>query len=469
MSKSAHVSTSTAPAFPRVGDTFSSLNEFKLACHRAALAAGIEVKIPAGSTTSAILRCRLCDECRADRIGLGAPCSFRLYASATAGTKGAVKVSTSYLSHSCPETVRRARDRAGESRAWTLGKIEELEEAIAEGKKLPSKTWWGRPGVPVKPNGGSKDRDSEGSEAEESDEEDDTDEDSCDEDGESEEDAEEDDDSETQGASFASKAARSGKAGKSRSVAYPSAAAVSKEVLKLVKTGPVAFPSHQTFSNARQLLVHLYAFAQVRGFTIHRKSDASDKQHLRLICAKGHHRYAQTKQGKCKVCIIADQDQKGDWRITSSELVHNHEIDEVAVDEQASPRLSSRKGSSIASKRLKREADKPPVQHAALVPASTPFIPTPLHVEDVTAFLYSIFPAVPAHELQLVVDFLAHVGISTLEDLAALLALETATIQHVVNAVQLPSLSPLEQASMRAAFHRCLETIRQQAKADLRM
>lgn len=43
MSKSAHVSTSTAPAFPRVGDTFSSLNEFKLACHRAARAYGPSV------------------------------------------------------------------------------------------------------------------------------------------------------------------------------------------------------------------------------------------------------------------------------------------------------------------------------------------------------------------------------------------------------------------------------------------
>lgn len=35
---SAQASTSQAPAFPQVGDTFSSLNEFKLACHRAACA-----------------------------------------------------------------------------------------------------------------------------------------------------------------------------------------------------------------------------------------------------------------------------------------------------------------------------------------------------------------------------------------------------------------------------------------------
>ncbi|BGO89863.1 hypothetical protein NBRC10512v2_001822 [Rhodotorula toruloides] len=537
---SSAASPATAPAFPKVGDTFPSLLAFKLACHRAALASGIELKIKTGDANRADMRCRLGERATVNKVMDGPCCSFqiavyksvveanggdfrvnkrnlvhscplevrqqrrssgdtaqwsrgkikefeyalrkegapvrspaarkqlaagtelriragdttfvylycrlregctvhkltgdtdytfRIHAIAVRGAFGGVRVSVSSLDHSCPSSVRDARSRDGSAKAWTEQKIKEVEQYIAQGvsgvtTKL-RKRWFST--EPSSSESG------------------------------------EEDDSECETSS--DEAASTSTSTQKR---FPSAQDVAKEVSKLVKAGPAAFPSaNQSFSRARELLIHLYAFAQSRGFTVHRKSDVSDKQHLRLICAHGHHRYAGTRQGQCRVGIIADAGSDGLWRITSSELKHNHEIDEVDDDGQASPRASKREYTSSTSSSSERREDKRPVQHAAFLPSSTPTTSTPLHLEDLAALLYSIFPTVPAHELELVVIFLAHLGLSTLEDLATLVLLESSTLQHLVDAVQLPSLNPLEQASMRTAFKRCLETIRQQAKANL--
>ncbi|BGP30320.1 hypothetical protein JCM10296v2_002074 [Rhodotorula toruloides] len=363
MSTSGHASTSSAPAFPRVGDTFPSLNEFKLACHRAALYAGVELMIASGNATRAQLNCRLREHCTARKISGDRNCTFRITACQQDGSDCGIGVVERELGHSCPRDVRRRSRLLGETEAWTLGKIEELEEATENGHALPPKASWRR--TIAKPASSSED--------------------------------DNDDNKDVAGTSTDEE--ETWEEDESSATLYPSAAEVSGEIADLLKAGSVGFPACQAaFSSARKLLITLYAFAQARA-----------------------------------------------------------------------PALDLGGGASTASDRPKREADKPLVQHAAFLPASTPFIPTPLHVEDLAAFLYSIFPAVPAHELQLVVTFLAHIGLSTLEDLAVLLNLEPTMIQYLVNAVQLPSLNSLDQASMRAALHRCLETIRQQAKVDVRM
>lgn len=105
--------------------------------------------IPSGDAEAAKLRCRLCVDATADKVSSGEPCSFQLYGPSWTSLKGLVKVSTGELVHSCPKVVRRARERSGVSRVWSLCKIAEFEKAIAEGKSLPERSSWRRPGVLV--------------------------------------------------------------------------------------------------------------------------------------------------------------------------------------------------------------------------------------------------------------------------------------------------------------------------------
>ncbi|BGP23039.1 hypothetical protein JCM10295v2_001932 [Rhodotorula toruloides] len=250
----------------------------------------------------------------------------------------------------------------------------------------------------------------------------------------------------------------------------PSAAEVRGEIADTLKAGPVAFPSRQeAFSSAREILITLYAFAQSRGSSMYRRSDKSDNSYIRLVCSRFHHRYTSTQQGRCDVVVTVERDPKKVWHIKGRKLDHNHKIDEPGAATTETRSHHPSKGAAAIPGTFGSNVQTRRSNKSAFQPAEPAAASTPLHVEDFAAFLYSSFPVVPPHELELVVTFLAHLGFSILEDLASLVLLEPLFIQGLVAAVNLPSLNPLEHKSMRAALGTCLETIRKQARRDLRV
>ncbi|BGP68628.1 hypothetical protein NBRC10513v2_001963 [Rhodotorula toruloides] len=126
------MSTSTAPAFPQVDDTFPSLVAFKLACHRAALANGIELKIKTGDANRADMRCRLGERATVNKVQDGPCCSFQIavYKSVVDANAGDFRVNKRNLVHSCPLEVRQQRKSSGDTAQWSRGKIKELEDAL---------------------------------------------------------------------------------------------------------------------------------------------------------------------------------------------------------------------------------------------------------------------------------------------------------------------------------------------------
>ncbi|PRQ74081.1 hypothetical protein AAT19DRAFT_15648 [Rhodotorula toruloides] len=132
MSSSSQMSTSTAPAFPQVDDTFPSLVAFKLACHRAALANGIELKIKTGDANRADMRCRLGERATVNKVQDGPCCSFQIavYKSVVDANAGDFRVNKRNLVHSCPLEVRQQRKSSGDTAQWSRGKIKELEDAL---------------------------------------------------------------------------------------------------------------------------------------------------------------------------------------------------------------------------------------------------------------------------------------------------------------------------------------------------
>lgn len=473
MAMSAQAPTSQARAFPQVGDTFSSLNEFKLACHRAARAsrslrglrdmltlshavvAGTELRILTGSETSAGMSCRVNEGATEQKLPVGAVCSFRIDASALRDGSGRVKVRASTLEHSCPSKVREARAQNGLAKAWTKRKIEQFAKYIAEGVSG------------VKKRGGRKRRHDEPTTSSESDEE--------------EEEQADEDEAETGAAPPSTMPAQK---------RYPSAQDVAQEVSKLVnvrssashedeelkrfpvaQAGPVTFPSsRQSFPTSRDLLVRLYAYGKSRGFTIYRKSGSSEKRHLRLVCAKSHNRYRNTKQGQCKMLVTANEGADGTWHVATSKLTHNHEIDDSDDEGTSTPRPLKRQAIIAASsspESRRQQANESTRRLTTVESVSVLSASTPLRLDEIAALLYSIFPAVFAHELELIVTLITHLGISTFDDLVALLRLEPILVQQLVCAVKMPSLGPVEEESMRTALGICVLSFRQQATNEL--
>lgn len=148
---SSAASPATAPAFPKVGDTFPSLLAFKLACHRAAcesflpdfwisqlltlihaVASGIELKIKTGDANRADMRCRLGERATVNKVMDGPCCSFQIavYKSFVEANGGDFRVNKRNLVHSCPLEVRQQRRSSGDTAQWSRGKIKEFEYAL---------------------------------------------------------------------------------------------------------------------------------------------------------------------------------------------------------------------------------------------------------------------------------------------------------------------------------------------------
>ncbi|BGP06305.1 hypothetical protein JCM10049v2_002126 [Rhodotorula toruloides] len=137
---SSAASPATAPAFPKVGDTFPSLLAFKLACHRAALASGIELKIKTGDANRADMRCRLGERATVNKVMDGPCCSFQIavYKSFVEANGGDFRVNKRNLVHSCPLEVRQQHRSSGDTAQWSRGKIKEFEYALRKEEAPPA-------------------------------------------------------------------------------------------------------------------------------------------------------------------------------------------------------------------------------------------------------------------------------------------------------------------------------------------
>lgn len=168
--------------------------------------------------------------------------------------------------------------------------------------------------------------------------------------------------------------------------------------------------------------------------------------------------------------VTANEGEDGTWHVTTSELAHNHEIEDSDDEGTSRPRPLKRQAIIAASSspgNRRQQANESTRRLTTVESASVLSASTPLRLDDIAALLYSTLPAVPAHELELIVTLLAHFGISTLDDLVALLRFEPIIVQQLICAVKMPSVGPVEEESMRAALRICLQRFRQQAKDDL--
>ncbi|BGP14130.1 hypothetical protein JCM10213v2_002070 [Rhodosporidiobolus nylandii] len=113
-------------AFPKIGDVFSSVTAFKLACHRAALASSFDMKALSATDRHAKMSCRNRTGTTTAKIGSGEHCTFRLRAYSTGKRDGSVKVVKAVMQHSCTAALRAAR--AEQAVAFGGNKIRQLEE-----------------------------------------------------------------------------------------------------------------------------------------------------------------------------------------------------------------------------------------------------------------------------------------------------------------------------------------------------
>ncbi|GAA6025070.1 hypothetical protein JCM10207_003397 [Rhodosporidiobolus poonsookiae] len=94
------------------------------------------------------------------------------------------------------------------------------------------------------------------------------------------------------------------------------------------KSGPVAFPSStESFASARDVLIRFHAYSQQRKFTLHRRNRARTLTRILLRCFRHHTRFRNDKNGCCKYSITVEK-KDAQWRITDTNLEHNHSLDD---------------------------------------------------------------------------------------------------------------------------------------------
>ncbi|GAA5926702.1 hypothetical protein JCM10213_002428 [Rhodosporidiobolus nylandii] len=391
-------------AFPKIGDVFSSVTAFKLACHRAALASSFDMKALSATDRHAKMSCRNRTGTTTAKIGSGEHCTFRLRAYSTGKRDGSVKVVKAVMQHSCTAALRAAR--AEQAVAFGGNKIRQLEE-----EKQPRRR---RKAAPV-------------------------------EQGEREERTDED----VESSSVDEETASEGEATDTvdervEEEPYPSAWALRSEVTAVAQAGPVALPAcTTTFSSARALLVHLHAFAQQRHFTLYRKSRANDSNRLNLVCTRNHSRCDEAENGRCSCSIEAKKAADGSWRVIRSTLTHNHPLDGSATGE-APKRAQGSKKTKPAPPSSSSDADDeaasfpeagPSLHKKPRFDAPAPSFAPPTHSDtsarheqsfpsELLAFLTSFLPAHAEHVLRHLCTILLFAGVTSVEDLA-LLVVET--------------------------------------------
>ncbi|GAA6001280.1 hypothetical protein JCM10207_007499 [Rhodosporidiobolus poonsookiae] len=390
------------PQLPAIGSIFPSVAAFKLACHRAALAGGFEIKATSANTRFASMQCRLRTLSTATNIrsGTGEGCSLSLHACAEPA--GMIKVTKACYRHSCSSELQQQRSAVGAE--WTRGRIERLEDEIA-GRRDPLKR---------KRKATRESSSSEWSVADEG-------------------------SSDSANVEASDDEEQKEKEEKRTEPTLPSAWDVRDEVAQLRSSGSVPLPSPaESFSSARDLLIRLHAHAQQRSFTIYRRS-APNASKLFLVCWRYNSRFKNVGNGCCKYSITAHK-KGGTWRVTDTNLEHNHSLDDNAGAEavrRAQGRGKGRKAVLEASNEDDGDSSSsfelspaPPVKRKAaraLVAQRVNLLP-PSPASQLFSLLCALLPDTPIADLDRAATLLFSLGISSVTSLAELVLVADDTL-----------------------------------------
>ncbi|GAA5931599.1 uncharacterized protein JCM15063_001513 [Sporobolomyces koalae] len=210
---------------------------------------------------------------------------------------------------------------------------------------------------------------------------------------------------------------------------YPSLREVQDQVKELCHTDPEpALPSTtERFDSATSLLVRVYAHAESRGFNIYRYSPFEIKTSVKMICRRGHSRWAQTPEGRCNYAIRAAKTDTGQWQFVAVDGQHNHEPQESIFSSQrdnpidsAMP-LAEHLSQNIASS---RKTSMSPISELVEV---KPTPPANTFETQLIACLRALEPQLPDHTS--IAQSLMEAGIASISDLAMLFCVEDSTLK----------------------------------------
>lgn len=226
----------------------------------------------------------------------------------------------------------------------------------------------------------------------------------------------------------------------------------------------VEFPdTTDNFASAAALMTFLWAYARLRHFALCRRSAATRTTRFGVVCSRGHNRGPSSLP--CPVRVVASLKADGRWSVDSSTHKHTHELGATAT--------RGRDGESPQGLRKRARADSTDSAASGAVavvggptPLATPAPPAPYHPRSfapvslqpgpptpgppapllcappvlsppappsntspvIFAFLTGALPRLETSTIDTVALTLSSAGLSTKEDLTALLLFEPATV-----------------------------------------
>ncbi|GAA5980847.1 hypothetical protein JCM5350_003729 [Sporobolomyces pararoseus] len=246
---------------------------------------------------------------------------------------------------------------------------------------------------------------------------------------------------------------------------YPRADEVQAEIQEFLSNGIVSFPAFEDrFTTSWELLVRLYAHAQQRGFSVHRRSGSDLTNQFWVSCNRSYNSYKNKIGGTCPFKVIAKEGNDGTWRITHVEA-HNHEIKEPSIEQIQVSQAGSQhlNGSSLTPprKRPRRNSSPPPfpsASSASIEPLPlqdnflTPALPLRLlsntnrshslskstkSTFDSTSLFFLVQSFSPTRtQASTFLASLTAVGISDVETLSSILKLETTNFRRFLSGIE---------------------------------
>ncbi|GAA5991953.1 hypothetical protein JCM5350_001317 [Sporobolomyces pararoseus] len=338
---------------PKVGTLYSSIDELKLDVLQRIVKQGWNFGTRASTYERIDFRCSY-------KTKLGGICSSKVIAKCKAG-EDKFKVIEVEERHNCRSPPEQGRQR----RRTVQEKIEVLKEKLKRERSLKKDEWRQSDSGKRKRCESSESEDSDDSTGTQDDEEssyrqsrgrnvkENTNEISSEEEDEEESEGESSDSrgkgrvvsANGSGTSRGKVAGRRQKEAMLQKKRFPAARDCKIEISRLLFRGPVNLPTpDDVFDTSRKLFVHLYAYAEQRGFSIYRRSPIEEKSWIRVTCYRSHSRWSESKNGKCGFAIEGRKMEDGKWRVDRVNTEHNHSIKDGDSDRDSEEESSSSSG-----------------------------------------------------------------------------------------------------------------------------
>ncbi|GAA5954049.1 hypothetical protein JCM3765_000732 [Sporobolomyces pararoseus] len=260
---------------------------------------------------------------------------------------------------------------------------------------------------------------------------------------------------------------------------FPTVAQLEFEIVKLMKTTPLAVPLQGKALAARPMLVLLHAWSRQEGFSIYRRCPPS-RESFKMFCKFNHPRFSDSMRGRCDYVITIKSDNgDGRWRVKEITGTHNHSLtsSSTSISTSLPQQQAPSPGASISSKSLENkkrsisevssevpkfsaalEALPPPLKSrkrfmgpSLLEPEPCTFPPVDqtqfsLYPSDLVSFLKS-FDSRPSTLLETLSSF-DQLGIKSIEVLTTLLSTSRETFQKFVESVEGVTRDKLEEIAL---------------------